>query len=496
MLAKIIKDTGISGIGEFFYVIAIYTSNIIIIRFLGAEGIGIYAQAMAIVFFVSLLSQWGLDIGILRFLSVYLAKKDLGYVQGITYFASWAVLMTSVLLSGGVFIAAGLLANSVFNEPQLTLVLRTFALTIPFIALRTIWLNGIQAFQRTDYRIYIGKVFVPLVSVGSIALFLHLGWYWNGVLSSTVLTAVAGGLLAYYVYRRLQKSIPGIEEEKPKLAVKEWLIFCYPLFFSQLLTLTSPRATILILGYFQDSAEVGIYEIASKVALLIQMPLDISSFILAPMIGEMYAQGDKFKLQKLFKTVTKWIFAISILIFLMTILLAQPVLAIFGSEFEVGIPVLYILAFGHLINVSTGAVGWMLIMSGYSRVHMLNSVLSVLLIIALSFFLIPLYGMVGAAIVVSLVEIVINIVRLAEVFHLLRIHPYHWGFIKPVLAGLMTLGAIYLLQRGVTYWSYSMFWTPLLIAGLVCIFYLMFSTLFHWSQIKALHPGELWKNAL
>jgi O-antigen/teichoic acid export membrane protein len=484
MLSKIIKDTGISGLGEFFYVLASYATDVMISRFLGAEGVGIYAQAITIVLLVSLLAQFGFDVGILRFLSLYLAKKSLGYIQGVMYFASWLVLITGVILSGGVFVAADLLANSVFNEPQLTFVLRMFVLTVPFIALRTIWLNGIQAFQRADYRIYIGRVFVPLVSAGSIALFLHLGWYWNGVISSAVLTAVAGGILAYYIYHQLQKSIPGIKEEKPQLAIKEWLLFCYPLFFSQLFTLALPRATILMLGYFQDSAEVGIYEIVSKITLLVQMPLDMSSFVFAPMIGNMYAQDDRVRLQRLFKTVTKWVFAVSILFFLTTTLLAQPILATFGPEFVAGIPALYILAFGHLLNVSTGAVGWMLIMSGYSRIHLLNSVLSIMLTIALGSFLIPLYGIIGGAAVVSLVEIVVNIVRLAEVFYLLRIHPYRWDFIKPVLSGLMTLGVIYLLQREIVHWSNSMSWTPLIVAGSICTLYITFSVLFHWPQIK------------
>ena len=486
MLSRIIKDTGIAGLGEVVFIVMTYTSNVIISRFLGAKGVGIYAQAMTIVSFVSLLAWLGLDVGVLRFLSLYLAQKDLGYVKGMMYFASSLVLVMSVLLGGGVFLTADLFADRVFREPQLTFVLRIFALTVPFTALTTVWLNGIQAFQRTNYRIYIGKVFGPLVGAGSVALLLHLGWHWNGVLGSAILTAVSGGVVAYYAYHQLQRSIPGIEEERPKLAVKEWLIFCCPLFFSRLLVLAYSRITILMLGYFQNSAEVGIYEIAFKVTLLVHMPLELSSFIFAPVIGQVYAQGDRLGLERLFKTVTRWMFAVSLLTFLMTTLLAQPILAIFGPEFVAGLPTLYILALGHLINVSTGAVGWMLVMSGHSKIHLLNNLSLVLLTFALGFFLIPLYGMAGAAAVASLAEIVVNVARLAEVFYLLRIHPYSGDFIKPVMAGLMTLGAVYLLQREIiAHWSYSMFWTSLILAGLICTLYVAFSVLFHWSQIKA-----------
>ena len=489
MLSKVAKDTFISGIAEFVYVGALYAITLLISRFLGAEGIGVYAQAMTVVFFASVLAQVGFDVGIVRFLSMYLAKKDWAHVRGVMYFVSWCILITSVILGIGVFVAANFISDSFFDEPRLAVVLRVFAVTIPFLALRTVWLNGIQAFQRTDYRIYIGKIFIPLIGLGSIALFLKLGWLWAGVMASAVLTAFVGGLIAYYVYLRLLKSIPGIEDEKPQLAVKEWLLFCYPLLFSQLLTLALPRLMILMLGYFHSSAEVGVYEIASKVVLLILMPLDLSSFIIAPMIGELYAQGDRVRLQRLYKAVTKWMLTISILLFLMIVLLARPILAFFGLEFVAGVSVLYLLAFGHLANVSTGAVGWVLIMSGHSRVHMLISALSILAAIVLSLLLIPAYGMIGAAIVVSLVEITVNVVRLAAVIRLLGIHPYSWDFAKPVVAGLVTLIAAHLIRGGITHWPTSMFWVTIIMAGFVFFVYATLIFLSHWPQIKTSYPG-------
>jgi O-antigen/teichoic acid export membrane protein len=484
MLSRILKDTGVAGLGEIFFISVTYATTFLISRSLGAEGVGIYAQAMLVTTFVSLLARLGLDVGVLRFIPLYLVKKDGGYVRGVMLTASGLVLVTSLALGGGVFVAADLLANLVFKEPRLTPVLRVFALAIPLLALSAVWLNGIQAFKRTDYRVYISKIVAPLVSLTTLGVFFGLGLYWNGVLVSTVLTALVGAGLAYFVYYRLQGTILSTKDEEPKFATREWLVFSYPLFFSRLLAFASARATILMLGYFQTSADVGVYEIASRVAFLIQMPLDISSFIFAPIIGEMYAKGDRTRLQELFQTVTKWIFAVSLLIFLMVVLLAQPILAFFGPEFVIGVSVLYILAIGHLINVSTGAVGWMLIMSGHSKVHLFNYVLLVLLTLVLSLYLIPSYGIIGAAIVVAVAEVVVNVVRLVEVFYLLKIHPYRWDFLKPIMAGLMTLGVVYLLQRQITHFAYPVLWTSLFVAGSILTLYITFSALLHWSEVK------------
>ena len=239
---------------------------------------------------------------------------------------------------------------------------------------------------------------------------------------------------------------------------------------------------ILLLGYFRTSAEVGIYDVALRVALLVELPLAVSNFVFAPLIGEMYAKGDLDRLQELFKTVTKWVFTASFLVFLTAIFLAKPILGMFGPEFIAGVPVLFILGFSQLINASTGAVGWVLIMSGYSTLHLLNSVLSALLTIIFSFLLMPGYGMIGAAIAVGSVYILVNLVRLAEVFFILKIHPYRWDFFKPIVAGLITVGCVYLLQRHVIYGIHPTFLAYVITIGAIFISYFAALILFRFSQ--------------
>ncbi len=481
---KITKDILMAAFGEFFYVASMYSTNVLFSRFLGAYGVGVYAQAMAIVLFISVFARLGLDLGILRFLSFYLANHDFSYVKGIIRYVSVLVLLLSVALGSVVFITAPGLAVDIFNDPQLTFILRIFILTIPFFALTSIWLYSVQAFQRTDLRVIISKVIVPVTTLGTMFIFLHLGWQWYGVLSSVLLATTIGTLLAYYVLYRVQKFYPRIVTAEPKFAAKEWFIFSYPLCLSELLVLALARGTILMLGYFQPSVEVGIYDIALKIALLVRMPLDISNLILAPVIGELYSQGNWSKLGTLFKVSTKWLFALSILVFLIINLLANSILIIFGSEFVTGLAALRVLSLGYLINVSTGSVGWMLIVSGHTKIHLLNSTTALLLTLILGFLLIPGYGFMGAAIAVCSTEIIINVVRLIQVFFLLKIHPYRWDFMKPVIAGLITLSIVYLLQQNFFYEPYPMLWISIIIAGLIFVLYLMLLVLLHWSQIK------------
>ena len=135
MLSRILKDTSVAGLSEMFFIGVTYATTFLISRALGAEGVGVYTQAMLVTTFVSLLARLGLDVGVLRFVPLYLVREDGGHVRGLMLTASGLVLVTSLALGGGVFVGADLLANAVFKEPRLTPVLRVFALAIPFLAL-------------------------------------------------------------------------------------------------------------------------------------------------------------------------------------------------------------------------------------------------------------------------------------------------------------------------------------------------------------------------
>ena len=66
---------------------------------------------------------------------------------------------------------------------------------------------------------------------------------------------------------------------------------------------------------------------------------------------------------------------------------------------------------------------------------------------ALDLLLIPRWGVLGAASAVTLVGILINTLRIIEVFVLLRIWPYDLSFLKPVTAGAIALAASYLVSQ-------------------------------------------------
>ena len=86
-------------------------------------------------------------------------------------------------------------------------------------------------------------------------------------------------------------------------------------------------------------------------------------------------------------------------------------------------------------------------MTGHSRLTFANSIIYLVSNIALDLLFIPRWGVVGAALAVTISDILINTLRTVEVFVLLRLWPYDRSFLKPITAALLATGAAYLINQ-------------------------------------------------
>jgi O-antigen/teichoic acid export membrane protein len=118
-------------------------------------------------------------------------------------------------------------------------------------------------------------------------------------------------------------------------------------------------------------------------------------------------------------------------------------MGIFGQGFVAGALVLILLGGGELVNAGAGSVAYILMMTGRSKIILLNSSILCVLNISLNYMLIPRYGIIGAGIATGLSIALIYILRLAEVYYFLKIHPYKLTFLKPCAAGFLSFFLFY-----------------------------------------------------
>jgi O-antigen/teichoic acid export membrane protein len=127
------------------------------------------------------------------------------------------------------------------------------------------------------------------------------------------------------------------------------------------------QTDLLMIGLMSDPEQVGLYKVATKTASFVLFPLFAVNAVTAPRFAEMYANGDNSPLQRLASTAAHWIFWSSLTVSATLITSSGFLLGLFGASFYRAEPALWILVAGQLANTGAGAVGPLLLMTGYQQ---------------------------------------------------------------------------------------------------------------------------------
>ncbi len=441
-LSKIAKNAGISGVGAVVSNILGYITTIVITRTVGPAVFGIFNLANTITSMTQIFSNAGLGQGLLRFVAFYKGRADIPRLKGTIIFATRVSLFLSLLFGVVMFYLSDLIAARFFRNPDVGFAIKILMISLPFLTLGDLWLSSIQSLQIIKYQVYTQKIYQPIAKLISLVVLFLLGLKLGGILAASIISVLVGFLFAFYYLLKIfpiHKKLPAPIYEK-----KEIINFSLPLSLTQFLDFIIFSINFLMLGYFKTAADVGIYAAVAKLGGLVILPLVSFNNIFAPMISEFYSRNEMSKLEDLFKTVTKWIFTLSLPVFLIFILFAQPIMGIFGQSFVIGTAALIVYGAGQLINAGTGSVGIILMMTGRPKINLLNSVILCVFNVILNYLLIPRYGIIGAAFATGLSIAIVNILRLAEVYYFLRIHPFKLNYLKPCIAGFLSLFLVYI----------------------------------------------------
>ena len=167
-----------------------------------------------------------------------------------------------------------------------------------------------------------------------------------------------------------------------------------------------------MLGFMTTTREVGIYNLAYKLASLAMLVIISMNVVLAPKIAELYKLNQISELHKTIKNTTRIVFLLTIPIVLFLIVFSEFVLHLFGSNFVEGKTALIIISIGVLLNVMTGNVDQILNMTNNQKTLQNITIFGLLLNVGLNIFLIPKYGINGAAISSLFTNVVFNLICL------------------------------------------------------------------------------------
>ncbi len=432
------------GIGNVAGTVLRYGSNLMIQRGFGAGPYGLYSLCMSLVTLTASIFTLGLDNAMIRFTAIYRSKKQGHSLIGLMIFCTALVGVTGIIGALLLMFLAPFI-GAVKHNQYLVGLLVVMSPLVPLTCMQVIWFAGLQGFKAFKWRV-IAQRLLPAVAmillVGIVLLFFHKGNPDNLMLGIALATLVSTGfgvlLGLYFLFRQVSRvTIPGPQ----RYELREWLNFSTPNFLSSIVDTVLVSTDTIFLAFFAvPFVQIGYYTAALKISAFISLPLVSLNAMFTPIIAELHAKGEMQKLTSMFKLVTKWTITLSLPIFGVATLFSVPLLSISGESFVAAWPLLIALSLGNMVNAGTGSVGYMLLMTGHQKLSFLNSLVAVIFNVAFNIILTPRYGAMGTAIATGLAYTIVNLMRLLQVYVLLKIQPYRWDVFKPLAAGLISAG--------------------------------------------------------
>ncbi|MBL4654101.1 MAG: flippase [Flavobacteriales bacterium] len=401
---------------------AAFGLNVVLARLLGAEGSGVFYLAFTIVLVIATIGRIGMDNALVRFVAASAASEDGGRILGVYKKSLFYVLPISTCLSILLFVLSPWVGEFIFHKSELIEPLGVMALGIVPLALLTLYASALQGLKRIAASTSVLSVFVPMITCIIVILLVpDYGIYaatW-GYLVAVVVTFVIG----VFFWRRATSAY---KNESSEFSRSELFSSSMPLFVGGMMDMIIIWSPMLILGIWASNQDIGVYNAASKTAMLTSFVLGAVNSISAPKFAMLYAQNDMKALALLARNSAKIMILCALPILLLFMLIPELILSLFGDEFKQGAAVLMVLVVGQFIAVATGSVMFLLMMSGNEKLMRNNLITCACIVVILSLWLIPMYGIVGAAIAAAVTLSVQNLIATILVWRKLHIMIVPW----------------------------------------------------------------------
>jgi O-antigen/teichoic acid export membrane protein len=429
-MGNVSRQSSFFFLGTIFTAVIGYLFKVYLARILGAEALGIYALGMTIMGLLGVFNAFGLPQSAVRFVAAYHATGRIRQLRQFLGRSILLLLLSNLALGGLLLLLGPWVATHFYRTPELGKYCGLFALIMLLGALTTFLGQVLAGYKdvtsRTVITNFIGTPLTMILSVGLIVLGLGLRGY---ILAQVLSAACVLALLAVAVRKLIpaSQSIPISICSPLEKRVVSFSAFALGISLLEFLMAQSDK---ILIGFYLNPRDVGIYAVAMGLVSFVSIILQSVNQIFSPTIADLHARGELALLTRIFQTLTKWCLGLTLPLGAVIIIFAPVLMHVFGRDFEAGWPVLVIGTVGQVVNCGVGSVGYLLLMSGHQRDLVRIQVVMAVVIVALGLMLIPKWGILGAAIVAAITNLLSNLWYLWEVRRKLGMSPYNAGYFR------------------------------------------------------------------
>ncbi len=366
-------------------------------------------------------AEFGLSRLLVRNVAAFKAQSAWNHMAGIFKWANRTTFFTSFGIAFLTAIVLWVLRTHIDTSMLYPLWIALILLPLTtLIRIRRATMHGL-------YHLVVGQlpemIFHPILfiaSIGTVYLLFGVRMTASRALGLNILATGISLIIIVLIFRKYfpqdaRKALPVYEKKK-------WSSSALSMMLVSGMYIINSRTDILMLGAITGAEAAGIYNAASRGSELIMFILMPTHQVLSPTVAAFYAEKNFAQLQHVVTKTTRIIVLLSLPIAAGLVFFGYWFLLLFGQAFTEGRLALSILSIGQLINIAFGPVALLLIMTNYERDAAVGIGIGAALNVVLNAFLIPVWGLEGAAIATVSSKLLWGILMVIWVYKKLKIH--------------------------------------------------------------------------
>ena len=391
-----VQQSLITLILRFFGVIMLFGFTVFLTKMYPPKIVGQYDFVRSFLLVTGSICLLGCDQSILYFKG-RLSSQNTDYQLKRIYIKMVLMLFgTSMIALFSIFLINKKTVNDYFSDQEVYSIFLKATAILFFYGIATL---NTEVFRALD-KLYVAELFrnvikyIPLI-IGAIVLL-----YWHGesylidvFLVGFVLISVISSFLVYNYFKNTTKIITA-----ENISYQEIFLKSYPIAISGMAMFLLMCFDIMFLKKYRNDETVAFYSIGVKLMTIVSVIVLTINITASVKIATLFENQKMIELNKVVRNSVRLIFGITLPIILFLCMFSEYILSFFGAQYLVAKEAFLILIIGQGICSAFGSAPIYLNMTGRSQLFQIILITAVIINFVLNRFLIPIYGMTGAAI--------------------------------------------------------------------------------------------------
>lgn len=399
-----------------------YIVILVISRSYDAEGVGLYNLTFSILTFATMIGSFGINTSILRYIGQFNKETEKYKIKLLYLYSVELVIPFSIFLGLVLYFFSEYISINILNNVHYDMAIKIISVLIPFLVIQNISVEFLRGINQIKISELLRSVSRPFINISSllianmffINLLLPIYTLGLGIVLSSI-TAI------YFVF----KKIANISYNKGNIFPrKELLKTSIPMMFNSIIWFLFGNLSLYMIAIYNTTEQVGIYSVALKISMIMNIILVVVNTIVAPKISTLYWSKNFEELKFVLRTSANLIFFVSFIITIPMLFLSSEILQFFGEDFISGEKILIVLVIGQLISAFFGSTGIFMSMTGHQSVELKVGIFILVLSFIAYKILLPLYGLFAAASIYVISSLIWNLIMVIYIRLKLNIISY------------------------------------------------------------------------